>query len=267
MEPEGDLALDPRGTLRLGEWIRRPERSCWVGCEEERSSRWHWRRSESAHAANPLCGVPTAQRPVAPPARLPARDREGLERMARYLARPPIANDRLSRLDDGRLQLELKRPWRDGTTAFVFTPHELIERLVALVPGPAPTSRATSACSCPRRGACRDRPQRRKAPTASAHAQRPLLRMERLRLRSDGGTVGIAHLAGVPPGRARVRALPWPHDDRGRAHRAARDRARPAPPRLAHRSSAATSGAPAPAGRAPSRPGATHAPARSLFSP
>jgi hypothetical protein len=68
--------------------------------------------------------------------RVHARDREGLERMARYLARPPIANDRLTRLDDGRLQLELKRPWRDGTTAFAFTPHELIERLVALVPRP-----------------------------------------------------------------------------------------------------------------------------------
>jgi hypothetical protein len=54
--------------------------------------------------------------------------------MARYLARPPIANDRPTRLDDGRLQLELKRPSRDGTTEFVFTPHELIERLVALVP-------------------------------------------------------------------------------------------------------------------------------------
>jgi hypothetical protein len=68
--------------------------------------------------------------------RVPALDREGLERMARYLARPPIANDRLTRLNDGRLQLELKRPWRDGTTAFVFTAHELIERLVALVPRP-----------------------------------------------------------------------------------------------------------------------------------
>jgi len=61
---------------------------------------------------------------------------EGLERMARYLARPPIATDRLSRLDDGRLELRLKRPWRDGTTAFVYTPHELLERLVAIVPRP-----------------------------------------------------------------------------------------------------------------------------------
>ena len=66
--------------------------------------------------------------------RLHAGDRDGLERMARYLARPPIATDRLSRLDDGRLELRLKRPWRDGTTAFVYTPHELLERLVAIVP-------------------------------------------------------------------------------------------------------------------------------------
>ena len=49
---------------------------------------------------------------------------------------PPIATDRLSQLDDGRLELRLKRAWRDGTTAFVFTPHEIIERLVAIVPRP-----------------------------------------------------------------------------------------------------------------------------------
>ena len=68
--------------------------------------------------------------------RVGASDREGLERMGRYLARPPIAADRLSQLEDGRLELRLKRPWRDGTTAFLFTPHELIERLVAQVPRP-----------------------------------------------------------------------------------------------------------------------------------
>jgi len=68
--------------------------------------------------------------------RVRENDREGLERMARYLARPPIATDRLSERDDGRLELRLKRAWRDGTTALVFTPHELIERLVAIVPRP-----------------------------------------------------------------------------------------------------------------------------------
>lgn len=68
--------------------------------------------------------------------RLAANDREGLERMCRYLARPPIAADRLSRREDGRLELRLKRAWRDGTIGFLFTPHELLERLVALVPRP-----------------------------------------------------------------------------------------------------------------------------------
>jgi hypothetical protein len=68
--------------------------------------------------------------------RIAANDREGLERMARYLARPPIATDRLVPLQDGRLELRLKRPWRDGTTAFQYTPHELLERLIALVPRP-----------------------------------------------------------------------------------------------------------------------------------
>src|SRR5450432_879210 len=45
--------------------------------------------------------------------RISASDREGLERMARYLARGPIATDRLARLNDGRLELRLKRPWRE----------------------------------------------------------------------------------------------------------------------------------------------------------
>ena len=68
--------------------------------------------------------------------RLAANDRDGLERMARYLARPPIPTERLSLRDDGRLELQLKRPWRDGTTAFVFQPRELIERLVVIVSRP-----------------------------------------------------------------------------------------------------------------------------------
>jgi hypothetical protein len=55
-----------------------------------------------------------------------------LERMARYLVRPPIATDRLRQLEDGRLELQLKQAWRDGTMTFVFTPHELIERLIVV---------------------------------------------------------------------------------------------------------------------------------------
>jgi len=45
--------------------------------------------------------------------RVAANDREGLEHLCRYLARPPIANDRLSQLPDGKLALRFKQAWRD----------------------------------------------------------------------------------------------------------------------------------------------------------
>jgi hypothetical protein len=65
---------------------------------------------------------------------VPARDRRRLERLARYVARPPVSTQRLSRLDDGRLLYRLKHRWRDGTTHVVFEPLELLEKLAALVP-------------------------------------------------------------------------------------------------------------------------------------
>jgi len=51
-------------------------------------------------------------------------------------SRPPVATSRLSRQSDGRLLYRLKQRWRDGTTHVVFEPHELMERLAALVPRP-----------------------------------------------------------------------------------------------------------------------------------
>jgi hypothetical protein len=68
--------------------------------------------------------------------RVGANDRDGLEHLCRYLARPPIANGRLQELPDGRLALRFKQAWRDGTTHIVFTPHELIEKLIPLIPRP-----------------------------------------------------------------------------------------------------------------------------------
>jgi len=60
-------------------------------------------------------------------------DRSGLERLARYLLRPPLARGRLEERPDGQLVLHLRKPWRDGTSAFLFTPQELVEKLAALV--------------------------------------------------------------------------------------------------------------------------------------
>jgi hypothetical protein len=68
--------------------------------------------------------------------RVAANDRAGLEHLARYLARPPIGTDRLTQLPDGRVALRFKRPFSDGTEAVVFTPRELIERLLPLIPRP-----------------------------------------------------------------------------------------------------------------------------------
>jgi hypothetical protein len=67
---------------------------------------------------------------------VPARDRRRLERLCRYVARPPLANDRLEELPDGRLAVRLKTPWRDGTTHVLMERNELIERLVPLIPPP-----------------------------------------------------------------------------------------------------------------------------------
>ena len=65
-----------------------------------------------------------------------ARDRERLERLLRYAARPALALERLSALPDGRIVYRLKRPWKDGTTDVIFEPQDFIAKLAALVPGP-----------------------------------------------------------------------------------------------------------------------------------
>jgi hypothetical protein len=59
-----------------------------------------------------------------------------LEYLCRYILRPPIALDRLKLLADGRVCLELKRPWRDGSTHITMSPHTFIGRLASLVPRP-----------------------------------------------------------------------------------------------------------------------------------
>lgn len=67
--------------------------------------------------------------------RVPARERGRLERVCRYAARGPVANDRLEIQGDD-VVCRLKGSWSDGTTAVKFSFHELMERLVALIPRP-----------------------------------------------------------------------------------------------------------------------------------
>ena len=64
------------------------------------------------------------------------RDRAQLERLCRYITRPPISLERLHLRQDGRYEVTLKAPWKDGTRAFLFEPHDLMVRLVAAIPPP-----------------------------------------------------------------------------------------------------------------------------------
>src|SRR4051794_26384498 len=49
---------------------------------------------------------------------------------------PRKANERLKRNRAGQVVLQLKSPWRDGTTQIVMSPRELMQRLAALIPRP-----------------------------------------------------------------------------------------------------------------------------------
>jgi hypothetical protein len=67
--------------------------------------------------------------------RVHEHDRQGLERLCRYAARPPLALHRLSKGPDGRLVYRMKRPRRESLH-LVLTGQQLIARLATLVPPP-----------------------------------------------------------------------------------------------------------------------------------
>jgi hypothetical protein len=75
-----------------------------------------------------------------------ANDWAGLERLCRYVLRPPFAQERLRLRSDGRVALELKTAWYDGTRELVFEPLEFLERLAAMTRGPKPTCSSATAC-------------------------------------------------------------------------------------------------------------------------
>jgi len=68
--------------------------------------------------------------------RVAAGDRQRLEKLCRYVARPALALDRLQELADGRFAYRLRHAWSDGTETLLFEPGTLIEKLVGLVPRP-----------------------------------------------------------------------------------------------------------------------------------
>jgi hypothetical protein len=65
-----------------------------------------------------------------------AGDARAREALARYVMRPPLAQERLHLLPDNLVRIELKRAFRDGTVAIDLDPLSLLCRLAASVPPP-----------------------------------------------------------------------------------------------------------------------------------
>ncbi len=116
----GRVALGPR----RGSFVRRIGQLAFFGGGRGKSERIEPCLA-SAGGFDIECGV-----------RVDGDERAALGRLIRYAARPPICNERLELLPDGTYKLTLKRPFRDGTSAFTFQPLELMERIAALIPRP-----------------------------------------------------------------------------------------------------------------------------------
>ena len=63
-------------------------------------------------------------------------DREALERLCRYGARPAFAHERLAWTAEGQITYRLKRPWPDGRTHLVLPPVAFLRRLCGTIPPP-----------------------------------------------------------------------------------------------------------------------------------
>jgi hypothetical protein len=63
-------------------------------------------------------------------------ERDKLEKLCRYIARPAVSEERLKQLPSGDIVLKLKTKYSDGTSHLLFSGLEFIEKLAALVPPP-----------------------------------------------------------------------------------------------------------------------------------
>jgi hypothetical protein len=137
-----------------------------------------------------------------------AHDRARLERLCRYIARPPIATQRLSELPDGRIAYELRHPWRDGTTHVVFTGVELLEKLAVLTPWPRGNMCRYHGILAPgakwRSTVVRDR-----SPVVERTAEKPQLPNKANSRHSLKASVPIAELTETDPPGLRERRLTW----------------------------------------------------------
>ena len=61
-----------------------------------------------------------------------AHERDKLERLCRYIARPAVATKRLSMTRNGAVRYELKTPYSDGTTHVLFEPLDFMYRMYGM---------------------------------------------------------------------------------------------------------------------------------------
>ncbi|MEK6716397.1 MAG: transposase, partial [candidate division NC10 bacterium] len=109
---------------------------------------------------------------------LRAGDRAGLEKLCRYVLRPPFAQERIERLPDGRVMYRFRRPWPDGSTHIVLEPVEFLGKLAALVPPPRSHLVRYHGILAPharRRGVVTPRPTRVDGPTAPSAPANPAM--------------------------------------------------------------------------------------------
>ena len=118
--------------------VERP-RTAWLWAFEQaaRSASCGWGAGGSGRERKlpPLCAE-AAYFNLHAGVRVRAQDRTALERLCRYVARPPLSHARLTRHVDGDIALALKTPWSDGTSHVLLSELELVEKLAALVPTP-----------------------------------------------------------------------------------------------------------------------------------
>jgi hypothetical protein len=104
-----------------------------------------------------------------------AHERDKLERLCRYIARPAVSTQRLSLTRNGQVRYELKTPYANGTTHILFEPLDFIAKLVALVPRPRVNLTRYHGVFAPRsKSRARVTPAKRGAVSrATARQQRP----------------------------------------------------------------------------------------------
>ncbi len=157
-----------------------------------------------------------------------AGDREALERLCRYGARPCFSLERLSVLADGRVAYQLRKPRRNGATHLVMTPVHFLARMSALVPPPRYPLLRFAGVLAP------NSPWRSAVVPGDARAGAEGTRAPARKARKRKGAKGTSAAAERDPSKEGAASLPSGAGERGAATEQPRDRRRAAALR-AHR--------------------------------